>query len=151
MQLASPAFDHEGVIPSKYTCDGDDVIPPLEFSDIPKKAKSLALIVEDPDVPTSIRPDGMWNHWLIWDLDPAMESIEEGRAPVGTVGQNTGGDDAYMGPCPPDKEHRYFFRLYALDVKELGLDAGAQKDDLLQAMQEHIVDEAVLMGRYDRS
>ena len=151
MQLTSPAFDHEGVIPSKYTCDGDDGIPPLAFSDIPRKAKSLALIVEDPDVPTSIRPDGMWDHWLIWDLDPAMESIEEGQAPAGTVGQNTGGDDAYMGPCPPDKEHRYFFRLYALDVKELGLDAGAQKDDLLQAMQGHVVDEAVLMGRYDRS
>jgi hypothetical protein len=151
MDLISPAFDNEGTIPSKYTCDGDDVIPPLEMVDVPSKTKSLALIVEDPDVPTSIRPDGMWDHWLVWDIDPATSKIEEGQTPDGVVGKNTGGDDGYMGPCPPDKEHRYFFRLYALDVENLNLDAGAKKDDLLQAMQGHILQEAVLMGRYDRS
>ena len=151
MKLTSPAFDHEGVIPPKYTCDGDDVIPPIEITDVPAKAKSLALIVEDPDVPTSVRPDGMWDHWLVWNMDSATSKIEEGQTPDGVVGKNTGGNDAYMGPCPPDKEHRYFFRLYALDVEDLGLDAGAKKDDLLQAMQGHILKEAVLMGRYDRS
>jgi hypothetical protein len=151
MDLTSPAFDHEGVIPSKYTCDGNDVIPPLEMADVPSKAKSLALIVEDPDVPTSVRPDGMWDHWLVWNIDPTASTIEEGQTPDGVVGKNTGGDDGYMGPCPPDKEHRYFFRLYALDVDDLGLGTGAKKDDLLQAMQGHILKEAVLMGRYDRS
>lgn len=150
MKLTSSAFEHEGSIPSKYTCDGSDANPPLEISDVPGKAKSLVLIVEDPDVPTSVRADGMWAHWLVWDLDPSVEKIEENTEPGGVVGENTGGGKGYMGPCPPDREHRYFFRLYALDVAELQVSESANKDDLLQAMQGHILDEAVLMGKYER-
>lgn len=149
MKLTSIAFTNKGSIPSKYTCDGEGDNPPLTISSVPSKAESLALIMEDPDVPTSIREDGMWDHWVMWSIPIEIKEIQEGGLPPGTVGLNTGMDNEYYPPCPPDREHRYFFKLYALDTT-LQLDSQSTKHDLLKAMEGHILDEAVLMGRYVR-
>lgn len=149
MKIESSAFKEGQAIPSHYTCDGEDKIPPLAFADISPEAKSLALIMDDPDVPTSVRPDGMWNHWLAWNIPPETTQITEGEEPSGVIGNNTGEKPGYMGPCPPDKEHRYFFKLYALDTM-LDLDQGASKQELEKTMEGHILAQAQLMGRYNR-
>ena len=142
-------FTNGGKIPLMYTCDGDNKSPPLEISDVPKEAKSLVLIMEDPDVPQKIRADGMWDHWIIWNLPPTTKKIPEGVEPVGVHGKTTSGTLAYAGPCPPDKEHRYFFKLFALDTL-LNLPAGSSKLQVIDAMKRHVVAEAVLMGMYER-
>ena len=147
MKLKSSAFDHEGSIPRKYTCQGKDIIPPLEISDVAKEAKSLALIFDDPDVPEWVRKDRMWVHWVVYNIEPTKTKIEENAQPFGVLGKNSSGEKRYMGPCPPDREHRYFFKLYALDAK-LDLGEGATKEELLQAMEGHILEETQLMGRY---
>lgn len=150
MKLESPTFEHEGSIPSTYTCDGENINPPLKISDVPLEAKSLVLIMDDPDVPKSLRPDGMWDHWLIWNIPPETKEIAEGEEPSGVIGKNTGGKFGYQGPCPPDREHRYFFKLYALDAM---LDLPAEttsKADLEKVMEGHILEQAELMGRYNR-
>ncbi len=150
MKLESSAFEHEGTIPAKYTCDGENISPPLKISDVPPGTKSLVLIMDDPDVPKSIRPDGMWDHWLTWNIPPEISEIPEGQEPSGVVGKNTGGSFGYRGPCPPDREHRYFFKLYALDIM---LDLSPEtttKNDLEAAMQSYILSQAELMGRYNR-
>jgi len=150
MEISSPVFEPEGMILSKYTCDGSNLNPPLAFSNVPEEAQSLVLVMEDPDVPKSIRPDGMFDHWLMWNIPAQLLAIDEGIAPPGIEGKNTRGDRQYTGPCPPDREHRYFFKLYALDT-ELDLDAEeATKSDLYAAMEGHVLEEAELMGRYDR-
>lgn len=148
MRLSSGAFAHEGNIPSRHTCDGTNVSPPLSISDVPEGAKSLAIIMEDPDVPTTVRPDGMWDHWVVWNIASDTREIAENIAP-GVIGANTGGKNAYTGPCPPDREHRYFFKLFALDT-ELALAPGAKKTQLLEAIEGHILTTAELMGRYER-
>ena len=151
MKLESSVFRHEGSIPLKYTCDGENISPPLKISDVPEGAMSLVLIMDDPDVPKDIRPDGMWDHWLVWNIPPETTEILEGEEPKGVIGKNTGGRFGYGGPCPPDREHRYFFKLYALDTM---LDLPAEtttKADLEAAMQGHILDQAELMGRYNRT
>lgn len=149
MKLTSSAFSHEDKIPSKYTCDGDNINPPLSISDVPPGAKSLVLLMDDPDVPKTIRKDGMWDHWVVFNIPPSVREIEEGMEPDGTHGAGTGGNESYFGPCPPDREHRYFFKLYALE-KELDLPKGAKKSQVEKVMQGHIMAEAVLMGRYER-
>lgn len=149
MVLTSDAFHHEHSIPSKYTCDGENINPPLKIDEVPEGAKSLVLIMDDPDVPSSVREDNNWDHWLVWNIPPNTEMIAENSAPPGTVGRNTGGKYAYGGPCPPDREHRYFFKLYALD-KELDLESDATKADIEKAMNGSILSEAVLMGTYER-
>ena len=154
MKLESSAFEHEGTIPAKYTCDGSPpaggISPPLKISDVPPGTRSLFLNMDDPDVPKSIRPDGLWNHWLVWNIPPETTEITEGQEPAGVVGKNTGGKFGYQGPCPPDREHRYFFKLYALDTM-LDLPAEtAAKADLEKAMEGHILAQAELMGRYNR-
>ena len=150
MIIKSDAFEDGGLIPAEYTCDGENISPSLMFIGVPENAESLALIAEDPDVPKSIRPDGMWTHWLIWNMPTDMSVVGEGNIPDGVVGKNSRGDRKYGGPCPPDKEHRYFFKLFALDTM-LDLDSGsASKADLEKAMEGHILAEAQLMGRYDR-
>lgn len=149
MRLESSAFENEGVIPVKYACDGEKINPPLAFLDIPVGTKSMVLIMEDPDVPRSLRPDGMFDHWLIWNIPPNTKSIEEGTTPPGVVGQNTRGNLEYAPPCPPDREHRYFFTLYAIDSL-LQLERTSGKSTLLKAIEGHIIDYAQLMGRYDR-
>jgi hypothetical protein len=150
MKLSSSAFEESGRIPSKYTCDGDNLNPPLKFSDVPSGTQSLALIMEDPDVPKNLRPDGMWDHWIVFNIPPGTAEIPEGQEPPGAHGEGTSGNQNYFGPCPPDREHRYFFKLFALDSL-LDLKEKATKPELEKAMEGHILEKAELMGRYERT
>lgn len=149
LTLTSPAFEMNGTIPALYTCDGKGISPELIFSNIPEGTLGLALTMEDPDVPKSVRADGMWNHWIVWNMSPTTIRIGEGGIPPGIVGKNTGGKAAYGGPCPPDREHRYIFTLYALDAI-LSLPQGSTKEELLQALSGHIIEQTQLIGRYNR-
>ena len=150
MQLTSSKFFHNQSIPSTYTCDGVDISPPLSFSGVPENTQSLALIMEDPDVPVTVRPDGMWDHWIIFNIPPKTSGIEEGQVPEKSVqGITTFGKTSYGGPCPPDREHRYFFRLYALDTI-LDLPEGSTKKEVIATMQGHILSSAELVGHYKR-
>lgn len=145
MQLKSPAFLDQGQIPSKYTCDGEDINPPLEISGVPGSAQSLVLIVDDPDAPA-----GDWAHWLLWNIPAHVSQISEKSAPLEAVqGKTDFNQNKYGGPCPPSGAHRYQFKLYALDVS-LDLDPSARKQDLEKAMQGHILDQALLAGLYKR-
>ncbi len=149
MQLICPEFTNQGMIPAKYTCDGKNISPPLKFVAVPDNTISLVLIMEDPDVPLAIRPDGMWNHWLVWNIYPETLEVPAGENPPGQVGKNTRGAIGYGGPCPPDREHRYFFKLFALDI-ELELPPDATKKNIEDAMIGHIIEKTELMGRYNR-
>ena len=159
LTLTSPAFEHNGKIPSKFTCDAKEpdrqVNPMLSISGVPAGAKSLALIMDDPDVPKALKPDGVFDHWTLFNLPAGRETlIEEGKVPEGAVvGANGAGKSAYVGPCPPPQyepsEHRYFFRLYALDTM-LDLPEGASKTDVLRTMQGHILAQTELIGKYRR-
>lgn len=149
MKLVSPAFGENGIIPKIYTCDGDKINPPLVFSDIPAGTKSLGLIMEDPDVPKSFRPDGMFDHWVVWNMSPTTKEIPQASKAPGVTGLSSSGSMEYVPPCPPDREHRYFFTLYALDDM-LQIPPTSGKKDLLNAMEGHIIDSAQLMGRYNR-
>jgi Raf kinase inhibitor-like YbhB/YbcL family protein len=149
MRLESNAFANNGSIPRKYACDGDKLNPPLNFYDVPPGTKTLALVMEDPDVPRTIRPDGMFDHWLVWNIPANTRGFAEGTEPPGVVGQNTMGTLEYVPPCPPDREHRYIFTLYALDTN-LMLERTSSKSDLLKAMQGHVIAQAELIGRYNR-
>ncbi len=152
MKLTSPAFLHNGTIPNKYTCDGENVSPPLQISDVPKNAKALVLLMDDPDIPDFVKERfkiNVWDHWIVFNIPPETKEIREGQNPKGILGRNTGGKNAYGGPCPPDREHRYFFKIYALD-SELKLPAGSAKSEVEAAMVGHILAEAVLVGRYAR-
>jgi Raf kinase inhibitor-like YbhB/YbcL family protein len=148
MQLASTAFTDSGKIPTRYTCDGEKTNPPLSWVDVPVNAKSLVLIVDDPDVPRNLRPDGMFVHWLVWNMLPTTTAIAEHSEPMGITGLATNGQLGYAAPCPPNGSHRYYFRLYALDC-ELTVPSTSTKGELLRAMQGHILDQAELMGRYE--
>ncbi len=142
MRLTSPVFNHEGDIPAVYTCDGKDINPPLEISEIPEGTETLALIMDDPDA-----PGRTFIHWVAYDIEPA-EAIEENTSP-GTGGLTDFGRKDYGGPCPPSGTHRYFFKVYALDTR---LDAaeGLSKEELVEAMDGHILDNAELIGLYSR-
>ena len=150
MELTSKAFLHGAKIPRKYTCQGENILPPLEIHGAPAETKSLALIMEDPDVPLSIRKDQMWNHCVVFNIDPKVTHIQENDSSFGTFGKNTSGEDKYDGPCPPDREHRYYFKLFALDAK-LPILKGCSKKELESAMQGHILAQAELMGTYEKS
>ncbi|HLB59407.1 MAG TPA: YbhB/YbcL family Raf kinase inhibitor-like protein [Bdellovibrionota bacterium] len=149
MKLSSSAFKEDSTIPSLYTCEGKGINPPLDIVDVPSGAKSLALIMDDPDVPASLRPDRMYDHWVVFNIPPTTGHIAENSAPFGIQGKNTAGTARYFGPCPPDREHRYFFKLYALDAM-LSLHPGATKKELLDAMEGHILSQCQLMGRYEK-
>lgn len=143
--LSSPVFAADGHIPPSYTCEGDDVNPPLVFSGTPPAAKSLALIMDDPDAPM-----GTWVHWLVWNIRPETAGIQEDSVPQGAVqGKNDWHRNDYGGPCPPSGTHRYFFKLYALDAF-LDLPAGTAKKELERAMEGHIIARAVLVGLYKK-
>lgn len=142
MKLSSPAFENNKFIPAKFTCDADNISPQLSIENIPKTAKSLALIVDDPDAPM-----GTWVHWVVYDM-PVAPRINENSVP-GTLGITSSGKKPYSGPCPPSGVHRYFFKIYALDEK-LNLLQGLDKAGLLKAMKGHILDEAELIGLYKR-
>lgn len=152
MKLTSPTFTEGGKIPSKYTCDGQNINPPLTFSDVPAKAKSLVLIMDDPDIPETAKKNfnvSVWDHWVVFNIPPETREISEGKNPLGILGKNTRGNNTYGGPCPPDREHRYFFKLYALDTG-LDLPEGATKAEVEKTMKGHILAEAKLIGRYER-
>jgi Raf kinase inhibitor-like YbhB/YbcL family protein len=142
LKLISTVFSHKGHIPPKYTCEGENINPPLKVENIPDGTKTLALIVEDPDAPR-----GVFTHWVLWNISP-NEAIAENSNP-GISGTNSFGKPGYGGPCPPSGEHRYFFRIFALD-DELDLSAGATKEELLDAMKGHIFASAELMGVYQK-
>jgi Raf kinase inhibitor-like YbhB/YbcL family protein len=142
LTVTSTAFKNDESIPAKYTCDGEEVSPPLHIEGIPAEAKSLALIVEDPDATKAV-----FDHWLVWNIE-AGPTIAEGSIP-GIVGTNGFGKTAYGGPCPPSGVHRYFFKVYALD-SNLNLEAGADKRTLEQALHPHILAEGTLIGRYGK-
>lgn len=145
-KLTSPAFNHGSQIPSKYTCDGEDINPHLVIQGVPPGTKSLALVVEDPDA-----PGGHFVHWVLWDIPPETKEIREHSAPFGAVeGATNWGDGGYGGPCPPAGGHRYFFRLFALDTR-LHLPATAGRGELDTAMAGHIVATTELMGTYART
>jgi len=140
--VTSPAFGDKSRIPSKYTCDGDDVNPPIMIEGIPEAAESLVLIVDDPDAPR-----GTWDHWIVWNIPPKGK-LEEDSVP-GTEGMNDSGRQSYSGPCPPSGTHRYFFKVYALDTK-LNLPTNSRKRDVERAMKGHILAEGQLVGLYSR-
>lgn len=146
MKLFSPAFEHNQIMPSQYTCEGLDVNPPLLFEDVPAQTKSLVLIVDDPDAPS-----GAWVHWLLWNIDPKTRGLEEDQVPAGAQqGINDFNKQSYGGPCPPTGTHRYFFKLYALDTR-LELKPKAVKKNLDGAMKGHVIAQAELIGRYRRT
>ena len=152
MKLSSPAFGHNKKIPKKYTCDAEGISPPLEIEDVPPNAKSLVLIMDDPDIPQFAKDKfnvGVWDHWVMFNLPPSLKLIKEHEIPKGITGKNTRGDLKYGGPCPPDKEHRYFFKLYALDCM-LDLPEGATKSEVEDAMKEYILEKTELIGLYER-
>ena len=145
LKLSSMAFGSNGMIPEKYTCDGDDVAPPLAIEGVPESARSLALVVDDPDAPS-----GTWVHWVVWNIDPKTAEIAEGSVPHGAhQGMNDFRRLDYGGPCPPSGTHRYFFKLYALDTL-LDLEKGAAKAALERAMKGHLLAQAQIIGRYRR-
>jgi len=146
MKIISPAFSNNEEIPSKYTCDSDNVNPPLEVADFPSETKTLVLIMDDPDAPSKT-----WVHWVILNINvDGLDKVEikESSSP-GTDGVNDFGSLGYGGPCPPSGVHRYFFKVFALDA-ELDLKQGTTKEELEKAMQGHVIDNAELVGLYER-
>ena len=145
MELSSSAFEHGGMIPSTYTCDGKDISPPLAVSGVPDGTVSLALVMDDPDA-----PGGTFDHWVVWNIPPQATEFAEGTEPPGVEGRTDFGRLGYGGPCPPSGVHRYMFRIYALDAA-LDLPEGSRKGQLLKAMQGHVLAQALLQGNYRRS
>ena len=150
LEIKSPAFENNGIIPKQYSCDGINISPPLSWSNIPEGAKSLALILDDPDAPT-----GTWVHWIIYNMPPASKGLQEGVIPIQEMAHETkqGINDfkkiGYGGPCPPSGTHRYLFKLYALDTK-LTLKSGATKKQLENAIKGHIILQGELIGKYKK-
>lgn len=152
--IESPAFAVGGEIPTQFTCEGSDVSPPLAWRGVPDGAKSLALIVDDPDAPDPKAPRTVWVHWVVYDLPSSASGLAEGAArlglPAGTrAGLNDWKKPTYGGPCPPIGRHRYFFKLYALDAK-LGDLGTPTKADVEKAMKGHIVAQAEIVGTYQK-
>jgi Raf kinase inhibitor-like YbhB/YbcL family protein len=145
MTVLSPAFQAGGKIPDQFTCKGSNINPALQFDGIPAGTKSLALVVDDPDA-----PEGLFSHWLLWNLDPTTTQIAEKSVPNGAVqGSNDFGKPGYSGPCPPSGTHRYFFRLFALDQK-LNLKSGAKRHEVDKAIAGHVLGRGEIMGRYSK-
>jgi len=146
LELSSPAFTDGGGIPGRYTCDGENVSPPLEIGGVPGDAVSLVLTVDDPDAPM-----GVWDHWVVWDIPPDTSAIAEGSLPAGSVeGLNSFKKHKYGGPCPPSGTHRYFFKLYALDAK-LDLTPDSKKADVEKALEGHVLAQTQLTGTYRKT
>lgn len=154
LTLKSPVFEQGGSIPQRYTCEGDDISPPLQWSGVPGGTRSLALIVDDPDAPDPAAPRMTWVHWLVYNLPPdgggLPEGVARGDLPAGTLlGRNDFRRTRYGGPCPPIGRHRYFFKLYALDIvlPDLGT---PDKAALLRAMEGHVLERTELIGTYQK-
>jgi Raf kinase inhibitor-like YbhB/YbcL family protein len=152
--ISSQAFSENGPIPEKYTCDANLAVnPPLSVSGAPEGTKSLVLIMDDPDIPQSVKESmhiNVFDHWIVFNIPPDTMAIPEGSVPPGIEGVNGAGVAGYAGPCPPDREHRYFFKLYALDAM-LPLTEGASRAEIEEAMQGHVLQAAELIGRYNRT
>lgn len=145
IKVSSPNFSDRGDIPKKYTCDGENINPNLVIENIPTEAKSLVLIMDDPDAPS-----GTFNHWLVWNIDPTINEIGENIIPRDAiVGLNSWNKNKYMGPCPPSGTHRYFFKIFALNIK-LQVPETYNKKEIEQAIENHIIDKAELIGLYTR-
>lgn len=145
MRIYISAFENNGKIPAEFTCDGENINPEILIEGVPKDAKSLVLMVDDPD-----SPSGSWSHWVVWNIGPNVKVIKENSAPEGAVaGLNDFGNREYGGPCPFKGEHRYFFKLFALD-KILGLSGASRKADVEKAMNGSILDKCEFVGRYSR-
>jgi Raf kinase inhibitor-like YbhB/YbcL family protein len=154
LTIRSPAFPDGGEIPSKHTCEGADTSPPLEFEGVPEKARSLALLVDDPDAPDPRAPRMVFVHWVLYDLPPATSGLKEGVSPTelprgARAGQNDYRKTGWGGPCPPVGRHRYFFKLYALDAL-LGDLGPLTKAKLMKCMEGHVLAEAQLLGTYEK-
>lgn len=147
MKLHSPAFENEAAIPAKYTCEGDNISPQLQWQGAPEQVRSYALIVDDPDAPV-----GTFTHWVLFDIPATVTGLPENSTREGVSGLNDFNKSGYGGPCPPsgDKPHRYFFRLHALDAERLGLSQGASRKQVEDAMKGHVVATTELMGTYQR-
>ena len=152
MELSSSAFTHGGVIPTRHTCEGQDIAPPLGWRDAPAATRSFALIVDDPDAPDPAAPKVTWVHWVLYDLPAGAQGLPEGGKPL-PAGTREGLNDwhrkGYGGPCPPIGSHRYFFKLYALDAA-LGDLAAVAKGDVERAMEGHVLAKAELVGTYQK-
>jgi Raf kinase inhibitor-like YbhB/YbcL family protein len=145
LDVSSSAFSEGQSIPEKYTCDGQNVSPPIQWSGAPANTKSIAIICDDPDAPS-----GTFTHWVLYDVPGTIKELAEGSSGNGKEGVNGFGKKGYSGPCPPPGgAHRYFFRVYALDTASLG-NAGSSKEDVTAAMQDHILAQGQVMGRYKR-
>lgn len=145
MTLTSAVFQHNGSIPAKYTCDGENVSPPLSITGAPSGTQSFVLIVDDPDAPR-----GDWVHWTVWNIPPNTSNIGEASVPPGALeGMTDFNTSGYGGPCPPSGTHRYQFKLYALDTS-LTLDPSARKSDIERAMEGHVLRQTLLVGLYAR-
>jgi Raf kinase inhibitor-like YbhB/YbcL family protein len=145
MKISSPDFSDGAAIPARFTCDGADINPALAIEGVPAPAQSLVLIMDDPDAPR-----GTWNHWLVWNIPPSVGKIAAHSVPAGAVeGRSDFGTAKYGGPCPPSGTHRYYFRLFAIDVN-LAIPAGADRKALDKAMSGHVLANGELMGRYSR-
>jgi len=145
MTITSSAFEHNHPMPSKYTCDGSNINPSLSFTQVPKEAESLVLLVDDPDAVS-----GIWHHWIVYNMESTVSEIPENASTVpGSEGITSFGKSGYGGPCPPSGKHRYFFKLLALDIK-LELPEGATYNEFQSAIENHIIDQAELIGLYSR-
>ncbi len=146
MKIESNVFQNGGEIPRKYGYKKDNVNPVLIINDVPADAKSLTLVMDDPDAMGAVGK--VWVHWVVWNIDPSTSEIKENSKPPNSIqGKTDFGEIAYGGPAPPDKEHTYVFKLYALDDK-LSLDEGSTKSQLEDAMKNHVIAESTLKGRY---
>lgn len=143
MKITSPAFSEGAIVPQKYTCQGEDISPPLIISGVPLETKSLVIILDDPDA-----PNGTFTHWILYNIDPKTTEIDENKIPESAIlGKNDADNNRYVGPCPPRGTHRYFFTIYALnDI--LALQGGEKTEEVYKAMQHHVIEQAQLMGKF---
>jgi Raf kinase inhibitor-like YbhB/YbcL family protein len=143
MELSSSVFANNGPIPQRFTCDGENINPPLQITQVAEGARTLVLLVDDPDAPM-----GVWDHWVVWNIDPQTETVAENSLPTDAVqGTNSSNSRKYIGPCPPSGIHHYHFKLYALDT-DLNLDPSSRKADVESAMEGHVMDWTELIGTY---
>jgi len=148
IDLTSPAFKANEKIPVKYSCDGENINPALNFGNIPAGTKQLVLTMPDPDVPKSLLPSGNFDHWFVWDIPANSKGIPEGTG--AKMGMNGTGKPGYIGPCPPDRQHRYFFRLYAVDIPLQGK-MFKDRAGVEEAIKGHILAQSELIGLFDKA
>ncbi len=153
LTLTSPAFEEGGTIPAKYTCDGDNISPELRIEGVPPGTRALVLVMDDPDIPDFVKTERgieKFDHWVLYNIPSDTTVIGEGASEIGSPGLTSRGSEGYTGPCPPDREHRYIFRLYALS-EELAFETPPTLDAVEREAREKMLESASLIGRYERS